>query len=108
GMAAVENTEEARERGTVRYAAVGTRESIAASNAPRIGVGHAVDAGAGVVLLLPLEPRLVVRDRPVHVVHEPHRRGRGAGGRRGGRGEGGRGAGRCGRGPGARPGVAPR
>src|SRR5262249_49165288 len=83
GVAAVEHTEEDRERGTVRYAAVDTGEIIAA-DAPRVGVVHAVDAGAGVVLLLPLKPRLVVRDRPVRVVHEPRTgRGRGAAGRRG-------------------------
>jgi len=83
GRAAVQRREEAREGGPVR------RTPTAA---PGVGVGDAVDTRAGVVLLFPDEPRLVVGDRAVTVVHEAQgcrrRAGRCAGRRRAARGRG--------------------
>src|SRR2546428_1306688 len=85
GRPAVQSREETRESSPVRYAAVGTAGGKGGWNAPRVRVAHTVDAGAGVVLLLPLEPRQIVRDRPVPVVYEA-RRGGGRTARRGRRG----------------------
>src|SRR5439155_18635455 len=61
GRPAVRRREEGREGGPVR------RRPTAA---PGVGVVHTVDTRAGVVLLLPDEPGLVVSDRAVPVVHE--------------------------------------
>src|SRR5207253_8516052 len=69
GRPAVQRREEAREGGPVRRGPTA---------APDVRVVHAVQAAAPGDLLLPLEPRLVVGDRPVAVVHEPQRRGRSA------------------------------
>src|SRR5437016_7225158 len=69
---AVQRREEAREGGPIRRGPTA---------APDVRVVHAVQAAAPGDLLLPLEPRLVVGDRAVRVVHEAQ--GRGRAGRRG-------------------------
>src|SRR5947199_10863474 len=77
GGPAVQRGEGAREGGPVRRGPTA---------APDVRVVHAVQAAAPGYLLLPLEPRLVVGDRDVAVVHEPQRRGRSATRRAGRRG----------------------